>query len=157
MKSRLNLRTLTVLALTAFAAFALSVQASPASHHKVKGTVYWLNLAGGSSVAPKRVYYTANSGGYMKKIRWKHWGARKTVGRGRFGTTAPCNGPCHPGPARMVLRKPVTCHPAFGDKEGKKIKVYRKGTLYYPDPYTGKRRATSLTYRTGWGACKESF
>ena len=160
MKARFNIRTVAALAVTLVAAFSLSTATSPAAHHKADGPVYWLDLSGTSSIAPHRVFFTANAGGYLKKINWKNWGSKKTVGRGIFGSTGTC-GPnfcSRTGPGRLVLRKPVKCHPAFGNKQGKTIRVYRHGTLYYPDLNNkGKRLVTNVSDRTGWGACKESY
>jgi len=147
-------RRLILVAIALLAGLSLG---APASQAKKPANVYWLNLSGSSSVAPDYVFFTANSGGFVEKLRWKHWGARKTVGRGTFGTTAPCNGrPCPAGPARLVLRKPVLCTPAFGNKQGKKIRVYRFGTLYYPN-WDGRRLKANISDRTGWGACRQAL
>jgi len=157
MKPSKTVRTIAALMIAIVAAFALSTSASPAAKHKGRDTVYWLDLSGTSSIAPHRVFFTANAGGYLKKIKWKHWGSRKTVGRGIFGSTGTC-GPTfckNTGPGRLVLRKPVKCHPAFGNKKGKKIRVYRRATLHYPDLNNGKRRVSSV--EAGWGACKEAY
>ncbi len=154
MKYRSVSRSILAAAVVLVASLGLSVAASPAAKQK---DVYWLSLSGGSSIAPDYVFFTANSGGFVKNLKWKHWGARKTVGRGTFGTTAPCNGrPCPKGPARLVLRKPVRCTPATGDKQGKRILVYRKGFLHYPK-WNGKRLVANVSDRTGWGVCRQSF
>ncbi|MGB0120723.1 MAG: hypothetical protein WBP55_07210 [Solirubrobacterales bacterium] len=154
MSNRKRFRAIAGLTTVLIATLALAAAPGQASK---QGKVFWLDLSGGSSVAPHRVFFTANAGGYMKKISWKRWGKNKTVGRGTFGTTAPCNGqPCPKGPAKMILRKPVTCTPDFGNKEGKTIRVYRFGKLFYPDS-DGSRLKANLGYRTGWGACKEAY
>jgi len=158
MNSRSVLGSAMAIAALMVVSLGLSAVAGQASSHggvKYKN-VHWLDLNGSSSQAPKRVFFTANSGGFVKKIKWKRWGRNRTVGRGTFGTTAPCNGrPCPKGPARLVLRKPVRCTPAFGNKQGKKIRVYRRGTLYYPK-WNGKRLVANISDRTGWGACRQS-
>ncbi|MGA7397004.1 MAG: hypothetical protein WBW62_06095 [Solirubrobacterales bacterium] len=154
MSNRRRFRGIAGLATVLIATLALAAAPGQASK---QGKVFWLDLSGGSSVAPHRVFFTANAGGYMKKINWKRWGRNETVGRGTFGTTAPCNGqPCPKGPARMVLRKPVTCHPAIGTKQGEEIRVYRRGMLYYPDS-DGSRLKADISDRTGWGLCKEAY
>jgi hypothetical protein len=159
MKSRTVFSSAAAIAILLIASFGISSatgQQASQSGTKYKN-VYWLSLSGTSSVAPDYVFFTANSGGFVKNVRWKHWGTKKTVGRGTFGTTAPCNGrPCPKGPARLVLRKPVKCTPAFGDKQGKRIRVYRRGTLYYPN-WNGKRLVANISDRTGWGACRQSY
>ena len=120
--------------------------------------VYWIDLAGEASQHPRSVYFTAGSGGYMKHVRWTHWGGHKTVGRGTFGTTAPCGGEmpaCPDGPATMVLRKPVKCTPEFGSKEGEDVLVYRHARIVYPDGEGGTVRA-GITDRAGWATCKQA-
>lgn len=127
--------------------------------------VYWIDLGGTASRHPDYVFFTANSGGYMEDVRWKDWGARRTVGRGMFGTTSPCDPdgegpqgggpPCPDGPAKIVMRKPVTCTPEFGSKEGKKVRVYRHATIWYPDGEGGTERA-NIADRAGWATCEES-
>jgi len=135
---------------------ALALTAAPGSATKFKN-VYWLDVSGTSSMSPHRVFFQANAGPYVKKMNWKGWGSRKAVGRGAYRTSAPCNGePCPKGPARLVLRKPVRCTPAFGNKEGKSIRVYRRGTLYYPDS-DGSRKVANVDGIAGWGACDEAY
>lgn len=136
----------------------------PASADGAK-PVYWIDLGGTASRHPDYVFFTANSGGFMKDVRWTDWGAHKTVARGTFGTTAPCDsdgdgpdtggGPCPDGPAKMVLRKPVRCTPEFGTKEGRTVRVYRYATLWYPDGEGGTIRA-NVADRAGWASCRES-
>lgn len=152
MRSKTVLRSLFLAAVTVCCALSFSVPATQAAKYK---NVHWLSLSGTSSKAPGYVFFTANAGGYVSNLKWKRWGAEQTVGRGNFGTTAPCNGrPCPAGPARLVLRKPVLCTPAFGDKQGKKIRVYRFGTLYYPN-WDGRRLKAGIS--TGWGACRQAL
>ena len=159
MKSGSVFRCAIAIAVLVVASLGLSsVAGQAAKHDGVKyENVYWLDLGGSSSRAPKRVFFTANSGGFVSGMKWKRWGKKKTVGRGTFGTTAPCNGrPCPKGPARLALRKPVRCTPTFGDKEGKRIRVYRRATLYYPN-WNGKRLVANISDRAGWGVCRQSF
>lgn len=139
MRSSLRFRALTGLAAMMAVALSFSVAASPASKSK---KVYWVDLGGQASQAPDYVFFTANSGGFMEDITWKNWGGKRTVGNGTFGTTAPCNGqPCPEGPAKLVLRRPIRCTPSCGSKKGKKIRVYKRGKLTYPDGrHRGRRR-----------------
>ena len=154
MKSSSVFRAAVATGVVLIASLSLSVAVSPASNQK---DVYWISLGGTSAKAPGYVYFTANSGGFVKNLKWKRWGSRKTVGRGKFGTTAPCNGrPCPKGPARLVLRKPVKCTPYFGDRMGKKILVYRRATLYYPN-WNGKRLVANVSDRAGWAVCRQSL
>jgi hypothetical protein len=157
MKTRLLPKLLAlVAALVAIAMIAAvsSADAAPAKHKRV----YWISLSGDASQHPHRVYFTANSGGYMKHVTWTDWGKRKAVGRGTFGTTSPCGGempPCPDGPAKMVLRKPVKCTPTFGTKKGKTVLVYRHARLTYPDGEGGTLHA-DISDRAGWATCKQA-
>ena len=141
------------LALSVAALLALAVAPSSAATGK---KVFWIDLSGEASQHPERVYFTANSGGYLEDITWDGWGEEKAVGNGTFGTTAPCNGnPCPDGPGTLTLRKPVKCTPEFGEKKGKTVRVYRHGKLVYPDGEGGTETA-NVSDRTGWGSCKEN-
>ena len=42
------------------------------------------NLTYTPKIKPSRVFLSASSGPYLKKIKWSGWGTNKTVGRGRF-------------------------------------------------------------------------
>lgn len=118
--------------------------------------VYWVDLMGSPSQHPRRVYFTANSGPYVKRITWTHWGRQRTVGHGIFGSTAPCipGDDCTPGPATMWLRDPVRCTLAFGEHAGRTIRVYRHARIVYPD-FEGGRAHANISDRAGWGACKK--
>ena len=154
MRNRLLPALVVPLALAASAALVPSAGASIATEAK---PVYWIDLGGHASQHPDYVFFTASSGGYMEDVAWAGWGSKRTVGRGTFGTTAPCNPgqPCPAGPAKIVMRKPVTCTPEFGSQEGKKVRVYRHATLWYPDGEGGTIRA-NITDRAGWASCEES-
>ena len=144
-------RAAATLACVAIAALAFGAATGSAGKGK---KVFWLDLSGGASQAPEFVFFTANSGGQMDNIVWKNWGKRKAVGRGDFNSTAPCPPDCNEeGPAKLVLTKPKKCTPEFGEKEGKKIRVYKRGKLTYPDGEGGTAKGN---VSTGWGACKQS-
>ena len=169
MKSRLLPALVGPLALVAAAVLVPSAGASTdagtAASIATDKPVYWIDLGGHASRHPDYVFFTANGGPYVKHLTWSHWGDRKTIGRGTFGTTAPCdpNGsgpegggpPCPDGPAKIVMRKPVRCTPEFGSKEGKKVRVYRHATIWYPDGEGNTVRA-NISDRTGWAVCKQS-
>lgn len=166
MKLRAVLRAFAGLALACIAISTVGVAASPAAHgkshheahHKTHyRNVYWINLGGTASRAPGRVFFTANAGGFVKNLKWNGWGTRKTVGRGWFGTTWPCDAkPCFKGSkARLIMRKPVICHPQFGNKRGKSVRVYRHTILHYRED--GKRKRANVTGTSGWQTCKEAY
>lgn len=152
MKSRLLAVVVTVVAAIATIGPVEGADAAASTDEPV----FWISLGGTASQHPRSVYFTANSGGYMKKVRWTHWGTSRTVGKGTFGTTAPCGDPmpaCPDGPGRLVLTKPVTCTPFFGDKEGETVLVYKVAKLTYPDGEGGRKHAR---VEAGWGTCEES-
>lgn len=153
-----------LLALAVAAALVPSAAASADTSAAQAKPVYWIDIGGTASQHPDYVYFTANSGGYMEDVTWTGWGSQRTVARGTFGTTAPCdsdgNGPeggppCPDGPAKMVLRKPVRCTPEFGSKEGRTVRVYRHATIWYPDGEGGTIR-TNISDRAGWATCEEA-
>jgi len=126
------------LAIILLAAIALVPPASSAGSKKV----YWVDLAYQIQQKPDFVYFTANSGGQMKNIRWKNWGGRKAIGRGWFLDTQP--NPIaekRKGPARLIARKPVRCTLDFGSNAGKRIWTYRHIKLIYPNGNGGMRGA----------------
>lgn len=159
MKSRLLVALTATLAVVAalLATVATGSSADAGASRPRHQPVYWIDLGGTASQHPDYVFFTANSGGYMKDVTWRHWGAHKTVGRGTFGTTAPCNPDqdCTPAPARITMTKPVRCTPEFGSKKGRTIRVYRHATIVYPDFQGGTARA-DISDRAGWATCKQA-
>ena len=80
----------------------------PATAKAPKKTALF-NLTYTPQVKPTRYFLTANSGPYVKKIKWKNWGSNKTVGRGRFISDCASCGPKENKPAKLVLWKKVNC------------------------------------------------
>ena len=60
-------------------------------------------------VKPNRIFLTANSGPYFKKLKWKNWGENRTVARGRFISDCASCGEKENKPARITMRKLVPC------------------------------------------------
>jgi hypothetical protein len=120
--------------------FSLSAAVSPAASPK---RVFWIDLAGQAEQAPGFVYFTANSGGQVRGITWKNWGGRRAVGRGIFKDTSPSfpGKPDRDGPARLIAIRPAACTPDFGNLEGKRIRVYWRIQLRYPNGRGGIRFA----------------
>ena len=157
MKSRMLLTFGSVVAVLA-ATLGMTVGTSNADvSASARTPVYWIDLGGTASQHPDFVFFTADAGGYMEDVTWRHWGRYRTVGHGTFGTSAPCNPgqPCPSGPATIVMRKPVRCTPEFGSKKGKKVRVYRHARLTYPDGEGGTLHA-DITDRAGWASCREA-
>ena len=152
MKSLSNpFRSLAALVSVLVASFALSAVVAPAAKNP---GVYWINLAGQAEEAPDFVYFYANSGGQVKNLKWKKWGSKKAVGRGYFrDTSAHYPGKLNQnGRAKIVVWKPKRCVPGFGPKEGKRIYVYRRAKLRYPNG-KGGRMTADISDKTGWGSC----
>ena len=117
--------------------------------------IYWIDLSGQAERKPDFVYFTANSGGQVKNIKWKGWGRNRAVGRGYHRDTSPK----YPGKlnqngrARLVASKPVRCSPDFGNKRGRKVYVYRRVKLIYPNGKGGRTRA-DVSDRAGRATCR---
>ncbi|MCB0871443.1 MAG: hypothetical protein KDB52_11475 [Solirubrobacterales bacterium] len=145
-------RVLIVLAGIA-ACFAL---AAPATSAKAsKPPVFWLDLSGTASQHPSLVFFTANSGPQVHKIKWTGWGKNRTVGRGTYRLTSPPppGGKNPEGPARIVAWKPISCVPEFGNRKGRMIHVYRKAKMLRPVDGGGRKWVDISSY-TGWVVCK---
>jgi len=117
--------------------------------------VFWVDLAGTAKQHPDVVYFTADAGGQVSHVKWRHWGRARTVGRGTFLNTAPTppGQDVAKGPAKMIAWKPILCVPDFGSKKGKVIRVYRHVRLLYPDG-KGGRRWGDVSARAGYLACR---
>ena len=80
------------------------------------------NLTYEPKVKPNRVFLTANSGPYLKKIEWSEWGSNRTVGRGRFISDCASCGPKENKPMKLTLYKLRPC-PKYH------VMAYKKGYL----------------------------
>lgn len=150
----MNLKTLGTRIVGALIAlgFVLVLAAPAASAAK---PVHWIDLMGTASQKPEGVFFTANSGPQVRKVKWNGWGKRRTVGRGTYLITSPPPpGQENPrGPARIVAWKPVLCTPEFGNRKGKLIRVYRKARMLRPVA-EGGRKWVDISAYTGWGTCR---
>ncbi|CAN5131088.1 hypothetical protein BH09ACT12_BH09ACT12_03650 [soil metagenome] len=86
-------------ALSAPAALAASPSSARAGgagapvQHQGKDVAYF-DLYYNPEVAPKRIFFYANSGPYLRGMHWNNWGTKKTVGRGIYvSTCASCAPP----------------------------------------------------------------
>jgi len=151
---RKPLRTFATLALILVAGLAVTTSAGSAAKFK---NVFWVDLATQAKQAPKIVFFTANSGGQVHSIKWKNWGGKKAVGRGKYrDTSADYPGKLNQnGPAKLVATKPVKCTSDFGKQVGKNIRVYRHVKLIYPNGRGGRTKA-DVTATAGWLTCKQS-
>lgn len=122
MKNLFRLLTVTVLAALSFAAFS-----SPASAQKTYGKTAIFNLTQETKVKPSRFFLTANSGPYLKKLKWSKWGTAKTVGRGRFISDCVSCGEKENKPVRMTLHELIPC-PKY------KVMTYKFAKIKVVDP-----------------------
>ncbi|MGK2955364.1 MAG: hypothetical protein ACSLFI_06810 [Solirubrobacterales bacterium] len=150
-KLRRTFRAVTGIAIACASILAFTAAASPAATFK---NVYWIDMYYSAEKHPDFVYFTANSGGQVRHIKWNNWGDRKAVGRGRFvDTSAHYPGkPNQNGPAKLIASKPMKCTPADGNKKGKTIRVYRKVILRHPDG-KGGRHVDNVSGTGGSAAC----
>jgi len=153
-KLRKMSRAVAGLAVGCAAILGFTAAVSPAATFK---NVYWIDMYYSAEKHPDFVYFTANSGGQVRHVKWKNWGDRKAVGRGRFvDTSAHYPGKINQnGPAKLVARKPIKCTPVSGNKEGKAIRVYRRVILRHPDG-KGGRHVDNVSLKAGYAACAET-
>jgi hypothetical protein len=117
-------RTSVVMFLAAF--LLLSVGAT-AEAFSAKRVVYFdYNYT--PSVKPSEIFLTANSGPYLKKIKWTGWGTNKAIGRGRFIADCASCGEFENKPVTIYFRKLVKC------KYAPNVRIYRYGKFHIKDP-----------------------
>jgi hypothetical protein len=134
------------------AGFAFSVPATSA--RASKPPVVWIDLAGGAKEHPGFIYFTANSGSQVRKVKWKGWGRKRAVGRGTYRVTSPPPPGGNPkGPARIVAWKPFNCVPEFGNREGRTVRVYRHAKMLRPVS-GGGRKWVDISDFTGRLTCR---
>jgi hypothetical protein len=128
MKSLRNLVVLVVLAIV-----ALGAMGSPAgaSGKQFKKTVFF-DMYYEGQVKPNRIFTTANSGPYFKKLKWKDWGENRAVARGRFISDCASCGEKENKPARVYMRKLIPC-------PDQKVMTYEHVRLKVLDPQDPNR------------------
>lgn len=153
----MNIRRIsTRLAAVLVALAAAFVIASPAtSARSAHPAIFWIDLSGTAQQHPDFIFFQANSGSQVEKIKWNGWGKNRTVGRGHYYVSSPPPpGEKNPaGPARIVAWKPVLCVPEFGNRKGKMVLVYRHAKLLRP-VRGGGRKWTDISAFTGYLTCK---
>lgn len=150
------LRRVCVGVLTAVAiAFGGSTTAVASASAGMQPQVRWIDLFGVARVQPRAIFFTANSGSQVVRIKWSGWGRAKAVGRGHYRITSPPPpGTKNPsGPARIVAFKPRACVPSFGSHHGRQIRVYRRAKMLRPVP-SGGRKWVDISAYTGADICR---
>lgn len=61
-------------------------------------------------VKPGRYFLSANSGPYLRNLKWKGWGTGKATGKGRFISDCASCGPRENKPVRITFFKKKPCH-----------------------------------------------
>jgi len=107
LRNAIVLALLAVLALTGLGSPAGADQ-QPYGKAEYKKTVFF-DMYYQGEVKPRRIFTTANSGPYFKKLRWKNWGDNRTVGRGRFISDCASCGEKENKAARITMRKLIPC------------------------------------------------
>ena len=141
---------LAVLALLLTAAVTSSSAAAPAeraasdspSQFRGKDVVHF-DLFYTGTVAPKRIFFTANSGPYLRGMKWEGWGTKRTVGRGVYVSKCASCAPPKRRAAKVVLSKRRYC-------EAQDVYYYKRGILTRK-PSEGQDRKA----RIGGGVCGE--
>src|SRR5690242_19432740 len=95
-------RLLRFLLVSVMALFLAGSVTSSAAAKEFKKTALF-NLTFTPQVIPNRVFFTANSGPYLKKLKWKNWGEAKTVARGRFISDCASCGPYETKATKLPL------------------------------------------------------
>jgi hypothetical protein len=103
------------------------------------------DLFGQAQVEPKRIFLTANSGPYIKRLQWSGWGKRRAIGEGIYISDCVSCPPPDRRPAKVVLRKRKPCEKRGG-------RSYRVGRLKTGADYSGEPKTVPLD--TGFWYCK---
>jgi hypothetical protein len=128
-------KPLRIILIALMAVFLAGSVTSTATAKPFKKTALF-NLTYVPQVKPSRVFLTANSGPYLKKIKWSKWGTNRTVGRGRFISDCASCGEKENKPMTLTLYKLRPC-PKYH------VMAYKKGYLKIKDP-EDPSRGTSL-------------
>ena len=124
MKNFLRIALVSVLAVASLAAFTTTATASAKARPL---PVKIFNLTDKPLYKPADFFLTANSGPYLTKLKWRDWGSRKTVGRGRFISDCASCGPYE--------NKQVTFTLSGIEKCGKyRIRTYKHAVIHVIDP-----------------------
>lgn len=112
----------TSLTLTPTAAFpAPPPAASGVKTFEGKDVVYF-DLFYQEQIKPRRIFFTANSGSYLKNLKWTGWGSRKAVARGLYVSECASCGPPVRRKAKIRLLGRTYC-------ETRDVYFYQKAIL----------------------------
>lgn len=130
-----------VLALALLMSFLVAPAVVPAQAVAPTRKVVYFDLFENQKVAPKRIYFSANSGTYVRKLAWKDWGAARTVAHGQYvSTCASCDPPRY--------RKATITFSRLAFCATRNVWYYQRGVLVRP-PSEGQTRRVEI----GGGVC----
>lgn len=133
MKTRPRIALISILAASTIFAFGSTAGAR-------SNKVVYFDPAYQQSVKPSRIFLTADSGPYLKKLKWKGWGTNKAVGRGRFISDCASCGDYENRAVTITFRKVIYC-------KAVDVNTYKFGKIHIKDP---RRNRTS---RFDFGSC----
>ena len=110
------------------------------SQHKGKDVVHF-SLYYDGTVAPKRIFFYANSGPYLRGMHWENWGKKKAVGRGYYISKCASCAPPKRRAAVVRFSKLRYCKP-------QDVYYYKRGIMKRK-PSEGQTRRVSI----GGGDC----
>lgn len=116
-------------------AFATLVSFGAIAEARSSTKVVYLDPAYQQSVKPSTIFLTANSGPYLKKLKWTGWGTHKAVGRGRFISDCASCGEYENRKVTITFRKPIYC-------KAIKVRIYKFGKIHVKD--SRRNRTTSF-------------
>ncbi|WP_121254264.1 hypothetical protein [Nocardioides ferulae] len=86
-------------------------------------------------VAPKRIFLTASSGPYLKRLDWSDWGSRRASATGRYiSDCASC-----PPPAKRSATVRFSKRTFCADE---KVRTYRRAVVTVSEPDEGGEKTT---------------
>jgi hypothetical protein len=122
---------LLVLALLGAVLAPHSATALPAPDGPKAGQAVYYNL-GDPQVRPKRIFTAYSSAAYLDKLKWRHWGTRKAVGRGIL--VSDCASCSPPARRKVTIRLSgfVTCD------QDPTLRTYRRAIAVVSKPDEGE-------------------
>lgn len=117
-------RTFSILLVAFGAVFSVGAVADAGKPKKV----VYLDYNYQAFVKPGKIFLTANSGPYLRRLKWTGWGTNKAVGRGQYVYDCASCIPKEKKPVTITFRKLIRC------KYAPNIRIYRFGKIHVIDP-----------------------
>ena len=115
-------RSCAFILLATISVFSFGTAADAGSHSGKKVVYFDYNYT--PHFKPSHIFLTANSGPYLKKLRWQGWGTSKSVGRGRFISDCASCGDYENRAVTVTFHKLVTCRYAPN------VQIYRYSLIH---------------------------